>query len=509
MEPENILEMIQIVKKFPGVTAVDHVDFSLKKGNILGLIGENGAGKSTLMQILSGVYPHTAYTGEIRIYGEKLQISGPQDAIRNGIEMIYQELDINLDLSVTENILLGAWVKKPSGLIDWKKCTEIAKYNLEKLGLVVNPTMKMRELSTSQQQMVAIARALSRTPKILIMDEPTDVLSEHEAQYLYKLIKTINQEQNCSIIIISHKLDEILHNTRQIVVMRDGKIVLDAETGKVTPDFVISRMLGKDSSTFYLRTKKEYNFTENILEINDFIVTHPYNKQLNILESINIAIKKGEILGLAGIVGSGRTELLRAIFTGEGKKQGIVKVNGKKLSSINPRTMIECGIGYLTEDRQTDGFIGIMSIAKNITLANLKKIQQYGFILKTKEAAVGVSYIDKLKIKATNGSMPVDTLSGGNKQKVVLSKWLFSDSEILFFDEPTRGIDIGAKEEIYKIIDLMKKSGKTMIIISTELSELISLCDRVLIIGKGKLQGELSGENLNRENIIKMSNMLK
>jgi D-xylose transport system ATP-binding protein len=509
MEPENILEMIQIVKKFPGVTAVDHVDFSLKKGNILGLIGENGAGKSTLMQILSGVYPHTAYTGEIRIYGEKLQISGPQDAIRNGIEMIYQELDINLDLSVAENILLGAWVKKPSGLIDWKKCTEIAKYNLEKLGLFVKPTMKMRELSTSQQQMVAIARALSRTPQILIMDEPTDVLSEHEAQYLYKLIKTINQEQNCSIIIISHKLDEIINNTRQIVVMRDGKIVLDAETDKVTYDFVISQMLGKDSNTFYLRSRKNYKHRENILEIKDLCVAHPYNKQLNILESINIEIKEGEILGLAGIVGSGRTELLRAIFTGEGRKQGSIKVKGKEAPYINSKTMIKYGIGYLTEDRQTDGFIGIMSIAKNITLANLKKIQRYGFLLKNKETAIGTSYIEKLKIKAPNASIPVNMLSGGNKQKVVLSKWLFTDSDILFFDEPTRGIDIGAKEEIYKIIDLLRKNGKTMIIISTELSELISLCDRVLIIGKGKLQGELSGENLNRENIIKMSNVLK
>ena len=509
MAEEYVLEMKNIVKKFPGVVAVDNVNFYLKRGEILGLIGENGAGKSTLMQILSGVYSHETFDGDIFINRKKTTLTSPRDAKENGIEMIYQELDMNLDLTVAENIVIGAWERKTGGIIDWKKCTEKAELFLTKVGLRAEPDKKMRELSTSQQQMAAIAGALSRNPVILIMDEPTDVLSENEGECLYNLIKSLNEEQNVSIILISHKLDEIFTNTHRVVVMRDGKAVGDHDVHTVHHDTVINQMLGKEMDDFFTTGKKpSAPGTEVVFSINNFTVAHPYNPNLNILEDIGFYLKRGEVLGLAGLVGSGRTELLRAIFTGEGRIGGNITVHGSEVHLQSPKDSIEAGLGFLTEERQTDGFIGMLDIIKNLTLANLKAVSRRGLIQFSREVEIGSRYIRDLNIRASGAHVLMNTLSGGNKQKVVLAKWLFTDSDILFLDEPTRGIDIGAKEEIYKLINQMSERGKSLIIISSELPELTALCDRVIVLGKGVIQGELEGEDLNRVNIMKLANAL-
>lgn len=509
MAEEYVLEMKNIVKKFPGVVAVDNVNFYLKQGEILGLIGENGAGKSTLVQILSGVYSHDTFEGEVFINGKKTAFSSPGDAKANGIEMIYQELDMNLDLTVAENIVLGAWERKTGGIIDWKKCIEKAEIFLTKVGLQVEPDKKMRELSTSQQQMAAIAGALSRNPVILIMDEPTDVLSENEGECLYDLIKSLNEEQNVSIILISHKLDEIFANTHRVVVMRDGKAVGDYNIHTVNHDTVINQMLGKEMGDFFTSGKKTgAPGTKTVFSINNFTVAHPYNPNLHILEDVEFYLKRGEVLGLAGLVGSGRTELLRAIFTGEGRIGGNITAYGTEVELQSPKDAIEAGIGFLTEERQTDGFIGMLDIIKNLTLANLKAVSRRGLIQFSREDEIGDRYIKDLNIRASGPHVVMNTLSGGNKQKVVLAKWLFTDSDILFLDEPTRGIDIGAKEEIYRLINQMRERGKSLIIISSELLELTALCDRVIVLGKGVIQGELEGEDLNRVNIMKLANAL-
>jgi len=485
---QEILKMENITKSFPGVKALKGVDFSLQKGEVVSIIGENGAGKSTLMKILSGAYSHTTYQGRILIDGAEKVFSSPKDSENNGIGVIYQESNSFLDLSIAENIYIGNFFRK-HGIIDWEKVNENAERLLKMLDMNIDPKTKMRELNGSELQMIAILKALSKNTKILILDEPTSSLTQGEVRKLFSNINRLKSE-NISCLFISHKLDEVFEISDRIVVMRDGEITGVFDKAQFNYDTIISCMIGRKLKEIFPASK--HKIGDELLRVESFKVKHPYNKNENIVNDINFALRKGEILGLVGLVGAGRSELVNAIF-GYGKKEaGNLLLEGKKITIRNPKDAVKYKIALVTEDRKKNGLVLIHSISKNMTLANLKKVVQKKFvIMRKKENELVDQYMKSLNVKANNSEILTVNLSGGNQQKVVLGKWLITDPKVLILDEPTRGIDIGSKVEIYNKIESFAESGMGIIIISSEFSELVGLCDRLLVLRQGTIQKEL------------------
>ncbi|WP_053365168.1 sugar ABC transporter ATP-binding protein [Bacillus sp. FJAT-27245] len=502
---EYILEMNDISKEFTGVKALTNVNFKVKKGEIHCLIGENGAGKSTLMKVLSGVHPYGTYEGDIVFEGNVQQFKKISDSVKAGIVIIYQELALFPDLTVYENIFAGNEVKRGS-VVDWNKTIVKAKEMLRKVKLDVNPEALVKDLSVGKQQLVEIAKALSKDVKLLILDEPTAALNEDDSENLLKLLGEL-KEQGITCIMISHKLKEVISISDQATVLRDGRTIctLDALKGEISENVIIKNMVGREIDDIYPKRQMK-KFGDKVLELRDWSA---YSPQLgrHLVKRVNLHVKKGEIVGIAGLMGSGRTELALSIFGNPKayKLQGEMLVDSSKKSFRHPSDAIKAGIAYVTEDRKGDGLFLIQDIRNNISAAQLKKVAEKGIINENEEVKQVTEFKNNLYIKAHSLEQVVGNLSGGNQQKVSLGKWLFVSPRLLILDEPTRGIDVGAKFEIYTIMNQLISEGMSIIMISSELGEVLGMSDRVYVMAEGEIKGELPIEEANQENIMQLA----
>lgn len=495
--------MKNITKDFPGVRALDRVNIKVKRGEIHALCGENGAGKSTLMKVLSGVIPYGEYEGEIYFNGELCRFRNIKQSERLGIGIIHQELALIQDLSIVENIFLANEISK-RGVIDWDEAFKQTKTLLKKVGLNEKPDELIRNLSVGKQQLIEIAKALSKKITLLILDEPTSSLNEEDSQNLLRLISDL-RKQGVTSIIISHKLSELEQIGDSLTVLRDGKTVdyLDMKEEEVNEDRIIKSMVGREITNLY--PKRNAKVGEVLLEVQNWTVNHPIYDR-NIVNNASFKVRRGEVVGFAGLMGAGRTELLRSVF---GKSygrfvHGKILINNEEVQLKNVRDAIKNGVAYATEDRKNYGLILINSIKNNVSLASLDKILKHGVLDEDKEVLDTETQVQALKLKYSNIDQDTLNLSGGNQQKVVLSKWMYADPEILILDEPTRGIDVGAKYEIYTIINQLAEMGKAVIVISSEMLEVIGLTDRVYVMDKGIIKGEINHENMTQEGIMKM-----
>lgn len=503
---DYILEMRNITKTFPGVKALDDVNFKVRRGEIHCLVGENGAGKSTLMKVLSGVHHYGTYTGDIVYDGEVQQFKNIADSEAKGIAIIYQELALVPELSIYENIYFGHEIMNGK-TIDWNETIVKSTEMLKKVRLHVDPSMKVKDLGVGNQQLVEIAKALSKNVKLLILDEPTASLNEDDSENLLKLIKEL-KEQGVTCIMISHKLREITAIADTITVLRDGSTIcsLDAKEREIKEEEIIKHMVGREINNIYPKREKK-NVGEVCLEIKNWTVDDPrLNRE--ILHDVNINVRKGEIVGLQGLMGAGRTELAMSIFgnpTGYKIKSGQILVNGEEKSFKNPRAAIQSGIAYVSEDRKGNGLVLIQDIKYNITLPNLKELTEKLAINENEEINVANEYKSSINIKAPSIMQKVVNLSGGNQQKVQIAKWLFAKPQVLILDEPTRGIDVGAKYEIYSLMNKLVEQGMAIIMISSELPEVLGMSDRLYVMSEGHITGELSAEEASEEKVMAMA----
>lgn len=490
----TILKVENVSKRFPGVVALDNVSFDLRKGEVHALVGENGAGKSTLMKILTGVYQLDE--GRITYKDKKIHFTTPHEAIQKGISIIYQELNLLPYLTVAQNIFIGREPVRYGVVIDRIKMNREAAKLLSMLHIDINPDTILRNLSVSKKQMVEIAKALSFQSEILIMDEPTSALSESEIDELFKIIHRL-QKEGVSVIYISHRLEELARIVDRITVMRDGKQVGTYDYADITMDEIIHLMVGR---TLDIKFPKRIAVKgEKILEVQHLTVK-------GVLHDISFDLKKGEILGIAGLMGAGRTELARAIFGADKIDAGKILINGREVAIKTPLDAIKSGIGYITEDRKIDGLALELPVDTNIVLSNIDAVSNFiGITQKGKKRSLAQKYIDDLHIKTPSLAQLVTNLSGGNQQKVVLAKWLCRSSKILILDEPTRGIDVGAKYEIYELINSMAAEGVGIIMISSELPEIIGLSDRILVLHEGTLTGALDRGEATQEKILNLA----
>ena len=496
-----ILTVKNIIKRFSGTVALKGVDMELYPNEILALVGENGAGKSTLMKILSGIYPYGSYEGELLLGGKVCKFQSPADSEDAGIAMIYQELNLELDLSVGENILLGRYPRSTLGFIDWKKVHREARTALDMLGVDIDTKVTVRNLNPSMQQLVSIARALYRNPSILILDEPTSVLTEKEANSLMDILRGV-KDKGISCIDISHKLDEIFALCDRTVVFRDGEKISEyTKSACYGSSKVIEDMIGRHLDAMY--PVRKANIGEEVLCVEHFRVAHPFAYGKSIIEDASFSLHKGEILGLSGLVGAGRSELVSAIFGALPKQAGKLYLEGKEVNINSPIEAIQHGLGFLSEDRKKNGFIWTMSIRENMTLVCLRDLVKGLFVDKRKEVQLAQEYFEKLSVKAPSLDTQITNLSGGNQQKVILAKWLMSDIKILMLDEPTRGIDVGTKSEIYKLMQELTDLGISIILISSEMPELLAMCDRLVVLGKGTVQCEMLRGEANEVNLMR------
>jgi putative multiple sugar transport system ATP-binding protein len=499
-----ILEMRNITKTFPGVKALDNVNFSVRQGEIHALVGENGAGKSTLMKVLSGVYPHGTYSGEIIFEGKECQFRDITESEAVGLVIIHQELALIPFLSITENLFLGNETAK-HGIIDWYQAVSRTKELLERVGLKnESPQTLITDIGVGKQQLVEIAKALAKEVKLLILDEPTASLNETDSEKLLQLLLQF-KEHGISSILISHKLSEVSKVADSITILRDGATIetIDCHTEQITEDRIIRGMVGRDLTHRF--PPRERNIGEVIFEVRDWNVYHPLHEDRKVSNNINLYVRRGEVVGLSGLMGSGRTELAMSLFGhAYGTRiSGQVLKDGKEVDISSIQKAIDNGIAYATEDRKAYGLVLIEPIKDNITLANLAAISQLGVVNEPREMKATMGYRDALNIKCSSIMQQALNLSGGNQQKVVLSKWLFSEPEILILDEPTRGIDVGAKYEIYTIINRLAEEGKGIILVSSELPEILGVCDRIYVMRDGKIVGEMPAENASQEAIMK------
>lgn len=502
MGNKKILEMRSITKTFPGVKALDHVTFEAYSGEVLALVGENGAGKSTLMKVLSGSYPASSYTGEIYVDGQKHEFANTAQSETAGIAMIYQEISMHLDLSIAENIFLGRWQKKGS-FIDWKTINAEAKKYLDMVHLDISPATKMRVLGASQQQLVSIARALSKEPKILVLDEPTSPLTKMESENLFQILKELKQK-GVAMILISHKLDEVFANSDRITVLRDGQTISSHLIADIDPDKVVAEMVGREINDYY--PKEKVPIGDVVMEAKNYTVPHPFAANKNIVEDVSFYVRAGEILAFSGLVGSGRSETMNAIFGKCEKKSGQVFVNGKEIRVKSPKDAIDAGIALVTEDRKADGLVLEHSIETNSVLVALDDLFPSSFVNYKKERDEAGKYFDSLKIKAPSMATLTGQLSGGNQQKVVLAKWLMKGPKVLILDEPTRGIDVGAKAEIYKIMVDLARQGVAIVMISSELPEILNMADRIVVLAEGHVKGEIVvDESTTQEEVMNLA----
>ncbi len=499
----NILEMRSITKIFPGVRALDDVSLTVERGHIHAICGENGAGKSTLMKVLSGVYPHGTYEGDIVYEGEVVSFKNLRDSEAKGIVIIHQELALSPYLSIAENIFLNNEIKR-FGLIDWNKTGQEAQKLIARVGLRESPDTKIKEIGVGKQQLVEIAKALSKRVKLLILDEPTAALNDEDSAHLLDLLRHL-KGQGITCIIISHKLNEIASIADKTTIIRDGKVIetLDMAGGKVDQERIIKGMVGREMENRY--PQHTATIGEEIFRVENWTAHHPEETSRVVVDNVNIKVHRGEIVGLAGIMGAGRTELARSIFghSWGSKISGKVFINGKEAKVSTIRDAIDSGIAYATEDRKRYGLNLIDDIKRNISMASLKDFLKRGLVDDNREFVVASEYRESMNIKAPSVNSVVGKLSGGNQQKVVLSQWINTKPEILILDEPTRGIDVGAKYEIYTIIQNLADSGKGVIVISSELPELLGICDRVYAISEGRITGEVEKKDFKPELLMK------
>lgn len=503
---DYILEMKQITKEFPGVKALDNVNFKVKRGEIHCLVGENGAGKSTLMKVLSGVYPHGTYSGDIVYNGEIQKFKKISDSEDKGIVIIYQELALIPELSLYENIFFGHEILKGKS-IDWNETIVRATEMLKKVRLNADPSMKVKDLGVGNQQLVEIAKALSKDVKLLILDEPTASLNEDDSQNLLKLIREL-KEQGVTCIMISHKLREITAIADTITVLRDGSTIcsLDATERKIEEAEIIKHMVGREMDNIYPKREK-HEFGDIALELKDWSVFDPV-KNREILHKVNVNVRKGEIVGIQGLMGAGRTELAMSIFgnpTGYKLTGGELYLSGKKVHFKHPKEAIKEGLAYVTEDRKGNGLILMQDIRYNTTIANLEALVQGLAINENEEIKVANRYKDSINIKAPSIEQKVGNLSGGNQQKVQIAKWMFAQPNVLILDEPTRGIDVGAKYEIYSLMNKLVDEGMSIIMISSELPEVLGMSDRLYVMSEGRITGEMLVEDATEEKVMAMA----
>jgi ribose transport system ATP-binding protein len=491
MNNEIILEMRQVSKYYPGVKALEDINFQLEKGEIHALVGENGAGKSTLIKVLSGAIQQDQ--GEIIIESEKAGLLNPCKSEKLGISVIYQEFNLIPYLTVSENIFLGNELKGRL-ITDEKKMNHETKTLLDTLGIDINPATRIRNLSVAYQQIVEIAKSLSKKARILIFDEPSAPLSNREVEKLLDMVKKL-KESGVSIIYISHRIEEIFQISDRVSVMRDGRLIKTMPVKDTSRSELIKLMVGRDLSNYYPASQT----------ITGEIILSVEGLENPKLKGISFSLKKGEILGIAGLVGAGRTELARAVFGSDNISKGQIVLKGAAVQIKGPSDAIKLGIGLIPEDRKRQGLILGQTVKENCTLANLKKISRFKMVRSKLEKEFVQTMIRTLLIKCTGVGQTVKNLSGGNQQKVVLAKWLFTDSEILIFDEPTRGIDVGAKQEIYELMRKLTNEGKSLIVISSEMQELIGMSDRIAVMHEGRINGILEKNEINQNAVLDLA----
>jgi putative multiple sugar transport system ATP-binding protein len=506
---EAILEMKSITKAFPGVVALDEVNLRVERGEIHAICGENGAGKSTLMKVLSGVYPYGSYSGDIVYAGEIQKFNSLRDSESRGIVIIHQELALSPFLSIAENIFLRNELKR-FGLIDWNRTNAEARKLMDRVGLRENPVTPIKEIGVGKQQLVEIAKALSKEVKLLILDEPTAALNDEDSQHLLGLLRQL-KEQGITSIIISHKLNEIEAIADTTTIIRDGKVIesLGMKAEKVTQDRIIRGMVGREMANRY--PSRESNIGEEIFRVEGWNAYHPLDRDRKIVDDVSVSVRAGEIVGLAGIMGAGRTEFARSLF---GQSYGIhitgqAFMHGEEIDVSTVSKAISNGLAYATEDRKRFGLNLIEDIKRNISLASLKSFLRGILVDDNEEYRRASEFRESMNIKAPSVLTVTGQLSGGNQQKVVLSKWINVDPTVLILDEPTRGIDVGAKYEIYLIIQRIASEGKGVVVISSELDELIGICDRIYAISEGRITGEVSRDEANPELLMKFMTMEK
>ncbi|MBO0608554.1 multiple monosaccharide ABC transporter ATP-binding protein [Myceligenerans salitolerans] len=510
-DEDVVLEMLGITKEFPGVKALQDVNLRVRRGEIHAICGENGAGKSTLMKVLSGVYPHGSYDGEIVFDGEPVAFRGIRDSEDRGIVIIHQELALIPQISIAENIFLGN-EKAGAGVLDWNRTHRAAADLLSRVGLAENPEITPSEIGVGKQQLVEIAKALSKKVDVLILDEPTAALNDDDSEHLLGLLREF-RDQGMTCIIISHKLGEITSVADRVTVIRDGQTIetLDLHGAEpVTEDRIIRGMVGR--SLEHRFPARKATIGDEVLRIEDWTVHHPVDTDRVIVDSANLDVRAGEVVGLAGLMGAGRTELAMSLF-GRSWGTGIsgrVYKNGEEIRIRTVSDAIRHGLAYTTEDRKSLGLNLIQTIRENISSSALGKLMDWmGVIRGEREAAVAERYRRDFGIKAPTVESVVGQLSGGNQQKVVLSKWVFSDPDVLILDEPTRGIDVGAKYEIYTLVNQLAEAGKAVIVISSELPELIGVCDRIYAMSQGRITGEVPRERATQEELMRYMTMEK
>lgn len=485
----KLLEMRDITKTFPGVKALDGVTLDLREGEFHALVGENGAGKSTLMKVLSGVYPYPDYGGQIFVDGQERRFANVREAEAAGIAIIFQELSLIKEMTVGENIFLG---REPSrfGVVNWAELYARAQKLLNDLHLPINPRTPVGNLGIGQQQMVEIAKALSQNARILVLDEPTAALTDTEVETLFSILTKL-RARGVGMIYISHKLDEVFRLSDRITVLRDGRTVGTQPARELNEARVIALMVGREVGDIFPVTHHKRG--EKVLEVNNLTAEDPNIKGKYLVRDASFSVRSGEVLGIAGLMGAGRSELLMSIFGAHaGRVSGEIKVDGKAVSIKEPADAIRQGIGFVTEDRKRFGLILPQTILDNMTLAGLKRLSGRFLTNRNAEAQAGQRAAQELRVKANSVQTVVGTLSGGNQQKVVLAKWLLTKPRVLFLDEPTRGIDVGAKQEIYLQINKLAQEGLALVVVSSELPEVLGLSDRVIVLHEGHITGEFS-----------------
>lgn len=488
MDNNYILTLKNITKEFPGVKALDDVTINIERGTIHGLVGENGAGKSTLIKVLAGIYQPNK--GEIILDGKPCRFNSPIEARRAGISVVHQEIKLAEPLSVAENMFLGN-VQLKNGLVDWKGMRRRAREIVEDLGMDIDINAQVSSLTVAKKQIVEIMHAINNNSRILIMDEPSAVLTDRELEVMFRIVKQL-RDKGITIIYISHRLDEIFGLCSNVSVLRDGRHIDTIPVASVDRQGLINMMVGREMGQEY--PKEVGNVGGTILEVK--------NLSRGILQDISFEVKSGEVFGISGLVGAGRTELARAILGIDKPESGEVYVCGKKVHYRTFADAIRDGLGLIPEDRKLQGLVQIMSVKRNTTLVNMKRVLRAGVISSSLEEKLSKEYANKLHVVTPSMETEVQYLSGGNQQKVVIAKWLFQNSEILFLDEPTRGIDVGAKAEIYRLINRMAKEGKTIIMISSEMPELLGMCDRIMVMHEGHKMGELNAAEATQAKIM-------
>ena len=494
-----ILQAKSISKTFGGIKALDSVSLEVYKGKVNAIVGENGAGKSTLMKVLTGVYQE--YDGQIILDGLKVTFANPKEAQNKGIAIIHQELNLIPYLSVAENVFLGREFVNRLGLIDYKRMYGETKKLLERLDLHINPRIQVSSLRIGQQQIVEIAHALSLDTRIVIMDEPTSAISDPEIEVLFGLIRSL-KAQGVAIVYITHKLDELFQIADSVTVLRDGKLVGSSSIEDVTHDDIVRMMVGRDIKDFFV--KADVAKSREVFSVRDMCLAHPRRQGDYIVDHVSFTVKAGEVLGLFGLMGAGRTELLEMIFGLHSKRSsGGIFLNGREVKVNSPTDAINLGIGFITEDRKLEGLVWQMSVAASISLASLEQTERFGLLSATLETRLAQDYVERLRIKTPSVQQVVENLSGGNQQKVVIAKWLATNPRILLLDEPTRGIDVNTKNEIYRLISELTQAGLAIVMVSSELPEIMAIADRIIVLSEGKQTAEFTLSQATEELIMK------